>query len=199
MKVVGICGGIGSGKSVVVQVIHQIYNVPYFDCDHHAKELYYEHSLREQMVQSFGLDPIDANGQLKKAELRQLLMAEGSKKSVEQMIHNALQTKWLEWKAQQATNGAGLAIMESAILFTSGYYKYCDSVLAVECSSNIRKRRVEQRDEAAGAGHFKRIDTLQKKEKEEWKKRADTQINNSGELSLIHQIEQWYSTIIEEQ
>lgn len=195
MKVVGICGGVGSGKSVVVRLLHQLYGMPYFDSDTQAKALYYDEALRREMIQTFALDPIDADGQLKKAELRQLLTKPDSKEHVERLIHDALRAKWQRWRAEREAEGVHVVVLESAILFTSGYYRLCDTVLAVESDRETRRRRVEQRDREIATGHFERIEALQEEEAKECRMRADACIHNSEGLSVVHQVEKWYSTL----
>ncbi|WP_353867183.1 dephospho-CoA kinase, partial [Porphyromonas sp. CAG:1061] len=54
-KVIGIAGQVGAGKSLVLQTLNVLYGIPLFDCDKIAKESYFIPSVREEIIDRFGV------------------------------------------------------------------------------------------------------------------------------------------------
>lgn len=71
--VIGVCGGIGSGKSVVRRVLGLLLDCPTYDCDTRAKALYQAPAVRAEITSLLHEDPIDQDGRLKKELLSSAL------------------------------------------------------------------------------------------------------------------------------
>lgn len=191
-KVIGIAGQVGAGKSIVLQTLNVLYGLPLFDCDNVAKQCYFIPSVRENIINSFGVDPIEESGKLAKDKISALLANNKTKKKLEKIIHNAVREQFELWKSRYS--GQWIAV-ESAILFTSDMNRLCDITLAVEAETPIRKRRVLRRDTDRSEDGFELLEALQKIESERQKNEADLHINNSGKSSIIRELEVIYNQL----
>lgn len=185
-RVIGVCGLIGSGKSVVMRYFAHLGH-PVYDCDAVAKEMYHISEVREQIADLIGLDPIDAEGRLKKVELSNALSSSpATKLQLEKIIHTALLKDFECWC--DALPETDMVFMESAILFTSKFNERCDVTIAVDAPEEVRRERVIRRDGDEDGGRFERIKALQMREAE-LIKGADIHITNDNKCSVIRQLE----------
>lgn len=191
VHVIGLCGAIGSGKSVVRKCLEVLWDIPSYDCDLEAKRLYYRQDIRQQMVETLGIDPVSKEGNLDKDTLRQLLSSE--RERVEKIVHTALFSHLRNWIEEQDTP---VVVVESAILFTSGLYQSCDSIIAVLCDVDQRKKRVKLRDPELNETDFERIENLQSNERTLQETESDYQLLNNDNNSVITQIEHIHNEII---
>lgn len=191
-RIIGICGLIGSGKSVVMRYYeHQ--GFPVYDCDSVAKEMYYIPHVRSEIARLVGIDPIDESGELRKVELsRALSLSSELRQGLESIIHVAIFKDIERWR--DSLREAQTLFVESAILFTSGLNSLCDIVIAVDAPEEIRRERVLRRDGDKDKERFRRIKTLQQKEAE-LIEHADVRIINDNKSSVIRQLESINSRI----
>lgn len=192
MKTIGITGLIGSGKSVVMTLLNRLYGLPIFDCDTVAKEVYYDPEVREKLKSAMNFDPIHTDGMLKKDQLRDVLNDPLRKKILEDMIHQGVGRAFQNWKKEQTSE---MVLLESAILFTSGFHEYCDYIIAVSSEETTRKERVMARDNNMSDKRFETLVKLQSEEEKRQASDADFHIDNNGRISLIQQVEEIYGRI----
>lgn len=184
--VLGITGGIGSGKSVVRRLLSLLLSAPSYDSDSRAKALYHEPSVRAQVTGLLGRDPIDEEGQLRKELLREGLADPRLRPRLEQIVHRAVERDFDAFAAGAASR---YVLLESAILFTSGLCRSVDVTIRVEAGAEQRARRAAERDRAEGKQTFAAMEALQERERRLALRDADYTIDNSGSASLIRQCE----------
>lgn len=186
MHVVGLTGGVGSGKSSVAQYFAGL-GIPVVDTDEIA------HALVEpgapalaELVSSFGPDMLTAQGRLDRARLRARVFADADAKSqLERILHPRILA------ASAAQLGAldsphGYAILVVPLLFEAhGFLELVDRVLVVDVDNATQLRRVAKRpglDEATAeriiANQLPRQERLQ---------RADDILANDGDLLALEQ------------
>ena len=191
MKVVGLTGGIGSGKSTVARIF-QTLGIPVYNSDQRAKDLYSESSvLKSAMISNFGPD-IYQEGKINRPKLAQIIFSDRAKlEVVNSLVHPLLEKDFLNWKSMQ---NSAYVVREAAILVESGGYKNCDYVVVVTAPVDIRVSRVVQRDRST------REDVLQRMKsqlpEEEISKHAHFCIRNNGDESLIEQVCRIHSDIL---
>lgn len=185
-RVVGVCGLIGSGKSVVRRMLQIVYGCPSFDSDDEAKKLYFSSTLRGEMRRRLSIDPI-RDGVIDKTLLHHCLQNPETRKELEEIVHSALEDRWHQWLSVQE---APVVVLESAILYTSGYHEFCDRIIAVTAPAEIRRARVLHRDGVERAERFESIEGMQVKERDLQMSRADHRIHNDGVQSVIRQVEE---------
>jgi dephospho-CoA kinase len=143
MYKVGITGGIGSGKSTVCRLFEQN-GIAVYDSDARAKALMAESAtLREQLVAAFGAECYNEQG-LNRAYLAGRVFGdEVELQRLNGIVHPAVKDDFRRWA--DAQRGA-YVVLESAILFESGFDAEVDTTLAVMAPMEERLRRTAERD-----------------------------------------------------
>ena len=143
---VAICGGIGSGKSTICRMFAER-GVALYDSDLRAKALMTESAeLREALIAEFG-EECYVDGALNRAYLA--AKAFGSEEQLAKLnsiVHPAVKSDFLRWAKEQQGN---YCILESAILFESGFDALVDKTVAVLAPKPLRVERAMQRDGAS--------------------------------------------------
>jgi dephospho-CoA kinase len=192
VKVVGITGGIGSGKSIVSKLL-EINGIPVYNTDLAAKRLYNSSfSLRGMLVDRFGPALYAPDGRLNRQMLAERLFKSPEHRAfVSAVVHPAVEADFEEWKSRHA--GCPLLAVESAILFESGLQKKIDLSLNVSAPLELRIRRTQQRDHLTRTAILARIHN--QLSDEERTARANHTIVNDNQQALIPQIEKWLESI----
>lgn len=189
-KVLGITGGIGSGKSTVCRVLHH-YCVPIYDSDSRAKALYdSDAELREAMTQLIGSRLYaTAEGKLDRAYLAELIFADASLLGqVNALVHPAVRRDVDRWREEQSHRGYRLLGLESAILLSSeGLLERVDYTLAVVAPRELRIERAMARDGQTREAIARRVDVQMSDE--EMAKRCDFVLYNDGVRHILPQLE----------
>lgn len=152
MKIIGITGGIGSGKSTVVRIFNSEYDVPVYYSDIRVKLLYMRNKeLKEIMVNKFS-PSILTNHEIDISKLGKIIFNSKKKqKEVNEIIRPYITTDLQNWKIMYE-GIYQFVLLESAILYQTGYDKICDKVILVKVSDDkqvdeqIRINRVKLRD-----------------------------------------------------
>lgn len=184
MTVIGITGGIGSGKSVVSRLL-ETYGVPVYDADRESKRLTVSSLvIRERLTALLGADIYSPEG------LNRALMAERIFRDaplleqVNAIIHPEVSRDFDCWKAGVQTD---VCALESAILFESGFNKKVDLSLTVYAPEEVRIGRVMARDGMSEADVRQRMRRQWPDERK--KALADKIVLNDERTPLIPQIE----------
>lgn len=144
MIVLGITGGIGSGKSYISSLLREKMNVSVYDCDAEAKRLICEdYTVRQKLSELVGVN-IYEDGKLQKQMLADFLFAsQENAQMMNSVVHPAVKKDFLQWVRQQHDE---VVVMESAILYESGFDGTVDKVLFVSAPLELRIQRVMHRD-----------------------------------------------------
>ena len=143
---VAICGGIGSGKSTVCQMFAER-GVALYDSDSRAKALMNESDeLRKALVAEFG-EECYADGALNRPYLASRVFgSEEQLARLNSIVHPAVEADFLRWAEEQEGD---FCILESAILFESGFDAVVDKTVAVLAPLPLRIERAMARDGAS--------------------------------------------------
>ena len=190
MKIVGLTGGIGSGKTTVGKVFESL-KIPVYNADNRAKALYFKPKVKEAVTELFG-DEVYVNGELNREYLSQIVFKDKEKlQQLNAIIHPAVGEDFKEWLVQQ---DAPYVLKEAAILIEAGTYKSCDAVILVEAPLETRIERVLKRD---GMTKKDVEDRISKQWSDEQKRPfANFIINNDGERAIIHQVLEIHNQLI---
>ncbi len=191
----GITGGIGSGKSVVSEIL-KIKGIPVYNADTEAKRLMVEdEELRHQLMQLLGDDIYFENGTLDKMKVASKIFSNPTLlQKVNQTVHPAVGKDFLRWEKNQAQQSKNIVAMESAILFESNLNMQFDKTLLVYAPLEVRVKRVMLRDAAT----LEQVQARIKNQSDEESKRskADFVIENDNQQALLPQINQVLSQIL---
>ena len=143
MKVVGLTGGIGSGKTTVAGFFKEL-GIPIYIADEEAKKLLHSSkSLKSAIITLFGEQAYN-KGQLdRKYIATQVFLDKEKLESLNSLVHPEVNKDFEEWKVEQK---APYVIYEAAILFEKGGYKKCDYVVLVTANLQDRIERLQKRD-----------------------------------------------------
>lgn len=154
-KVIGITGGIGSGKSVVSRIL-RLRGYEVFDCDYEAKRLYsVEGKVREEVMRKFGPEVFLPSGDIYAAALASIVFSDGSVlRWLEELVHSEIH-RLIGLHA--ASSDPGALFVESAIMMKSHLYRLCDEVWLVESPLERRISRTMARDASSREKVLQRI------------------------------------------
>ncbi len=183
---VAITGGIGSGKSTLCEEFAQA-GVPIYNADTEAKRLMIESAeLRESIIQTFGASAYTPEG-LNRGYLAEVVFKDDKKLVVlNSLVHPAVKRDFEMW-CMLHTDRHPYVIMESAILFESGFDSTVDISVAVLAPTELRIMRVATRD-GVSTEHVKARIASQLSQ-EELSQRADYTVVNiiAGEMTATAQ------------
>lgn len=142
---VGITGGIGSGKSMVTKIF-ALLGIPIYDADTEAKKLMaMDERLVKGIIQAFGKQAYNEDGQLDRAYLSHHVFSSSEKTNMlNSLVHPRVGDHYREWTESHAA--APYLIKEAALLYESGSYKQLDKVIAVYAPKDLRIARTLKRD-----------------------------------------------------
>lgn len=183
MLKVGITGGIGSGKSVVADLL-RLLGYPVYNSDERAKQLSDTNdTIRQSFILLFGED-LYHNNLLNRALLASHIFGDVAKiAAVNAIIHPVVFADFNLWCGEQLS---ALVFAESAILVESGFSAVMDKVVLVDAPEELRIPRVMKRDKATVVEIQKRMESQFPIEK--LRKYADYTIQNDNKQLLIPQV-----------
>ena len=191
--IIGITGGIGSGKSVIAKQLREM-GYAVYDTDSEAKRLIVEDAaVHKQMIQLFGSD-VYKDGIYQTAFVAQRVFTDKSLLAqLNAIVHPAVRADILRWATMQDSPsfrkglGVGLCFVECAILYQAGFDSLCDKVVAVTAPEDIRLKRVIARDHST-------IDKVRARMRaqnaEQDLLRADIVVHNDGQTPISTLCEQ---------
>ena len=183
-KLIGLTGGIGSGKSTVARAL-RLMGITVFDADSEVKQLYMQNaSLRADMTHHFGADIFDGP-QLQSKVLAERLFANKSQQELMgHILAPYLKEHFGAWRAKHAN--AAWVVKEAAILIESGSYKDCDFIVQVIAPQALRLSRVQRRN---GIGQ-KEIEERMRAQMSDEERSAycDLTITNDDQTAVLPQL-----------
>lgn len=193
MHIVGLTGGIGTGKSVVASLFVQL-GIPVYNSDNKAKWLMNNNnSLKGELVESFGVNTY-VDGVLNKSYLSDLVFNDSVKlKALNKIVHPYVKIDFEDWVTNNSKTS--YVIKEAAILIESGAYKQVDSILLVQADLEMRINRVISRDGVVKKDVVARIEN-QLSESEKQKFSDYTIFNNSTLKELASKVKETHNEII---
>lgn len=145
MIIVGLTGGIGSGKTTVANMFIEL-GIPIYIADVEAKKLMNSSKvIKRELIQLFGTNTY-SDGKINKAFLADKIFNDKDLLvEMNAVIHPKVKTHFKKWiKIQRSL----YVIYEAAILFENGGYKECDYIITVTAPETVRIQRIIQRDNA---------------------------------------------------
>ena len=143
MKIVGLTGGIGSGKTTVSKEF-QKYSIKVYNSDLRAKFLMNNSIvLKNKLINNFGKE-FYINDELNKSYISQIIFNDPiSLKLINSMVHPEVFNDFNEWRQSLSEK---FVLYESALIFETGSYKLNDFNILVTCDHDLRVKRIIKRD-----------------------------------------------------
>ena len=183
---IGLTGGIGSGKSTVVARFHEL-GANYVDADIVAREVVAPGTdCLAAITTKFGTSFLQQDGQLDRAALRQRIFQDAAAKQwLEALLHPAIRQAMI---AQLAASQSPYTLLVAPLLLENGLNKLVQRILVVDVTTETQLRRAMQRDSNSEA-QIKAIMSAQFS-REQRLALADDVIDTNGQPSdLLPQIQ----------
>jgi dephospho-CoA kinase len=195
---IGLTGGMGSGKSTVAEILKKK-GAYILNADLICRELVEPGKPALQEIQDrFGKKVIQQDGQLDRSELSRIVFDDPSKKKVlEDILHpKVFEEEQIRYEALCKKEGPVLVFVDAALLIESGNYRNMDKNIVVMCSDEERIHRLLKRDTLTEAEILKRIKS--QAPLSEKIKFADYVVDNNHDLqSLELEVDKVYTKLVE--
>ncbi|MCF6213108.1 MAG: dephospho-CoA kinase [Flavobacteriaceae bacterium] len=191
MTIVGLTGGIGSGKTTVAKLFEGL-GIPVFFADDEAKNLMQvSEVLKSKICATFG-DKAYLNNTLNRAYLADLVFTDKANlKRLNELVHPEVKRQFKKWVAQQNTP---YVIYENAILFETHSASQFDFIITVSANIETRINRIIKRDSTTRQRVINRMSN-QWEEKEKIKL-SDAVIVNDAAANLSLEVEKLHKKIL---
>ncbi len=191
MKIVGLTGGIGSGKTTVANFFKEL-GVPIYIADDAGKTLMNTNpEVKAKIISLFGEQAYKDGGLDRKYIADQVFNSSEKLEQLNQIVHPAVGLDFLQWKNNQDSS---YVLYEAAILFEAGGYKKCDLVILVTAPLEDRIERLQTRDKSS-------LDEIEARIKHQWsddkkRKLSNFEIINKNLSSTKEQVRNLHEILI---
>jgi len=145
IPVIGLTGGIASGKSLVAKILREKANIPVLDADQISRDLSSPDGAAASAI-------LHAFGTLDRAQLRKRIFGDsGARAQLEAILHPLIRAESIREISDLARAGARLAFYEATLLVETSRYRDFDGLLVVEAPMETRIERMSSRDGATRA------------------------------------------------
>ncbi len=181
--VIGILGGIGSGKSTVAAEFAKL-GCKVIDADEIAHELLNEPSVKEKLLDIFGQDILDSSDKIDRKKLAEIVFTDKKKiASLNSIIHPLVLQRTQELiENYKSQNQVKAIVLDMPLLVEVGWSKRCDKLIFVNCEQKLRLERAKKL--GFGENHVKIRENFQIS-LDNKASLADNTIENNSDLSAI--------------
>jgi len=182
--VIGLTGGIASGKSTVSQMIKE-QGIRVVDADVIAKEAVAKGTpALQQIVQTFGEDVLLPNGELNRQQLGAIIFSDEEKrKQLNAIVHPEVRKEMLKQRDEGVSQQETFVVLDIPLLFESQLESLVDRIIVVYTTPELQLSRLMNRNDLSEEEALNRIHSQQSLE--EKCKKADRVIENTQDLAFI--------------
>lgn len=180
--VVGLTGGIASGKSTVAAIFREM-GIPVIDADQIAKEVVQNgRAAYSKIVETFGKGILQEDLEINRAALGQIIFHnEQERQKLNSIVHPEVRKEMLKQKEQLIAEQYQLVVLDIPLLFESKLTYLVDQVVVVHVNELVQLERLQKRNNLSKEDALARIKSqLPLTEKA---KMADFIINNNGSIA----------------
>lgn len=144
MKVLGITGGVGSGKSEILKFLQKEYQAVVCQLDEVARHLQQRgQECYRQIVEMFGREVINTDGELDREKLGAIVFADpGKLQKLNGIVHPEVK-RWVQKDIREKEQeGVKLYVIEAALLPTAGYEEICEEMWYIYTEEGVRRSRL---------------------------------------------------------
>lgn len=188
MKIIGLTGGIGSGKTTVCKIFESL-GIPIYYADTEAKKIMTSNpQVKSRVKVLLGHEAYHKNGKPDRKYIAEKIFGDKSLLAqISAIVHPAVRTSAERWaKSFASDSNVPYVLQEAALLVENGSYKALTSLIVVTCPEEIRIKRVMLRDDLTYDEVMKKIKS--QLPEEEKVRVADFIIKNDGKSLLIPQV-----------
>ncbi|MGZ3902522.1 MAG: dephospho-CoA kinase [Bacteroidia bacterium] len=192
MKVLGLTGGIGSGKSTVAGIFKTL-GVPVYNSDERAKELYFVPEIRAQVEELLGAKAYRNKSAINKKYIAEKIFSDKTLlEKLNTIIHPAVGKDFEDFRKQHAKEK--YIVKESALLIEAGLLKKVDKLIVVTSDIALRTERIKKRDNL----NKEEIEKILKRQLSDSDKikEADWVIENNEQKLIIPQVLKIHKSLV---
>ncbi|MCE0734507.1 dephospho-CoA kinase [Halomonas sp. G15] len=190
--IIGLTGGIASGKSTVARAFEAL-GAPWVDADDVAREVVEpgEPALAE-IAERFGAEVLNSDGTLNRRALREIVFhndneSESERRWLESVTHPRIRERLIAHLERLAASGAPYVLLVSPLLFESGQYQMVDRALVIDVPEALQIQRTAARDDVDEA-QARAIITAQMPRTERLARADDVLDNGGSETEMRRQV-----------
>ena len=193
MKLVGLTGGIASGKSTVAKILERL-GAAVINADALSREVVEPgKDAWKEIIDAFGADVLQPDQTLDRQKLRTVIFNDrDGRKKLEAIIHPRVRALAEERIREHAVAGYSIIVYEVPLLFEGNLHEWLRPVILVACNVDTQRARLQERDRLTQTEAQKHIDAQMSLE--EKRRLADYVIENDGSLA---DLEQQVRTVLE--
>lgn len=146
MKVIGITGGIGSGKSRILDDMEAFYHARVLKTDEVAYKLQEPGNFcYDEIVRVFGREMLDGDGRINRTNLGNLVFSDvGQLEKLNRIVHPSVKQYVREEIERARKEGVSIFLLESALLMEDHYEELCDELWYIFVERRIRFERLKE-------------------------------------------------------
>ena len=184
MLVIGLTGGIGTGKSEAARIISE-YGAVVINADQVGHEAYAPHSeIWRQVVKAFGKDVLQPNGEIDRKKLSAIIFADSQQRAMlNGIMHPPMARVVADRLGRLRAEGVPVVVLEAAVLLEAGWDSMVDVVWVTDTPEDAVFRRIQARTAISDEEIRKRIDSQMPAA--ERLSKAAVIIDNSGDLVAL--------------
>lgn len=206
VPVIGLVGGIGSGKSSIARWLSNHRNVFVIDADSIGHDVLSQSDIRKQLERQFGQQVLDSDGRVNRAALARIVFGatedhRRAREALERIVHPEIEQVLSETIHQvRASKSVKAIILDAAVLLEAGWDRVCDAVVFVESSVENRRQRVARSrgwtNEEWEHRETSQLDLNAKRTRADFVIHNDNSLEHAGQ-QLERIVNQWTSTNVD--
>jgi dephospho-CoA kinase len=190
--IVGLTGGIGTGKSTVAKLF-EVLGCPVYNSDDRAKAVYYDPEIKQQITSLLGENAYDQRGKIDRQFISGKIFNDKELlQKVNAVIHPAVGKDFMAFLIKHSESK--IIIKESALLFEAGLKEKVNKIILVTAPMDVRIERIMKRDAHTKEQILSRISHQLPDETKI--PQSDFVIVNDGEQAVIPQVLKIYDTLL---
>lgn len=145
MKIIGITGGVGAGKTQILEYLNNKYGATICMADEVGKKLQKKGTeCFDEIVAHFGNEILDEKGELDRAKLSDIVFADRVELSVlNGIVHPRVKEEIQKKITREERKNTNLMLIEGALLIEDHYEEICDELWYVYVEDSIRRKRLK--------------------------------------------------------
>ena len=148
MKIIGITGGVGAGKTEVIKIIEQLCSCIVVTADRLARKLEQKGEVCfEPLLDLLGDEVLDENGEIDAAKMARMIFAPGAEDllaGVNAIVHPAVKTRILQMIREEEKKGTDYFFIEAALLIEDHYDTIVDEMWYIYADEDTRRKRLKE-------------------------------------------------------
>jgi dephospho-CoA kinase len=182
MRVIGLTGGIGSGKTTVARLFLEE-KIPVVDADRISREVTSPgHPAYEEIVRHFGQEVLRSDGRIDRKKMGAIVFGDpGKRTALEAITHPRIAEGIRKAVSALAAGGHTVAIVEAALIHEKGRQGIFEAVIGVRCGKDLQVERIMRRDGITRKEALRIV--AAQMDPEEKVRASDYVIDNAGDLA----------------